>query len=121
MTAESFFKELQRIIYANPKPQTHTLNSENADYGDQLYFCKNMLYCFDTVKSADCIYAFDTFSCVNCVDSDFCAESQLCYDSVDASQCFNGDFLEYCSNVRDSSYSANCHDCHDVFGCVGLN
>ncbi len=120
MTAEGFLLELQRIINSHPKRMSHTLNSENAEYGDQLYYCKNMLYCFDTVKSSDCTYTFDGFGCVNCMDIDYCSDSQLLYDCVDAKTCFNSDFLEYCSNVRDSSFSAGCRDCHDVFGCVNL-
>lgn len=121
MTAEGFFQELQRLIYRFPKPYTHTLNSENSEYGDQLYYCKNMLYCFDSTKSADCIYGYNLHSSVNCTDCDYVVDSQLCYESVDTNNSFNSDFLEYCSNMRDSSFCTNCSNCSDVFGCVNLS
>ncbi len=121
MTAEGFFKELQRLIYSHPKPYTHTLNSENAEYGDQLYYCHNMLYCFDTVKSSDCIYIFDSMGSANCVDGNYLSDCQLCYECVACGTCFNSNYLDHCNNVRDSGFSSNCYDCHDVFGCVSLN
>lgn len=120
MTAETFLKELQRLINSFPKSHTHTLNSENCEYGDQLYFCKNMLYCFDCNKSADCLYGFNMYSSVNCVDCNYAINSQLCYEAVEAIGCFNSNFLEYCTNMRDSSFSYNCLNCNDVFGCVSL-
>src|SRR3989344_4013486 len=121
MTSEAFLNELQRLINSHPKPHTHNVNSEQCDYGDQLYYCKNMLYCFDCVQSADCIYGFDVFTSVNCVDCDYVIGSQLCYECVDSSKCFNSEFLEYCSNVRDSSFSVDCFNCNDIFGCVNLS
>lgn len=120
MTTEAFFKELKRIILSQPKLTTHTLNSENCEYGDQLYYCKNLINSFDTLNSADSIYLFDSEMCVSCVDCDYCFESELCYNCVDARKCFNSDFLEDCSNTRDSSYCYNCRDCHNLFGCANL-
>ena len=41
MTAEAFFKELKRLINSQPKNPSHILNSENCEYGDQIYYSKN--------------------------------------------------------------------------------
>lgn len=120
MTAEAFFQELKRLILSQPKLPTHTLNSENCEYGDQLYYCKNLINCFDTLNSSDSIYLFDCALCANCADCDYSTESQLCYEGVTLFKCFNGNFLEDCSNTRDSSYCYNCLDCHDLFGCANL-
>lgn len=120
MTAEAFLKELRRIILLQPKIPTHTLNSENCDYGDQLYYCKNLTNSFDTLNSSDSTYLFDSMMCVNCNDCDYATESELCYEGVTLYKCFNSSFLEDCSNTRDSSYCFNCRDCHNLFGCVNL-
>lgn len=120
MTAETLLKELKRIILSQPKLTTHTLNSEGCEYGDQLYYCKNLTNSFDTLNSSDSVYIFDSDMCVNCVDCDYSFESQLCYDCVTIHKCFNSNFLEDCSNTRDSSYCYNCRDCHDLFGCTNL-
>ncbi|RJQ25856.1 hypothetical protein C4577_04540 [Candidatus Parcubacteria bacterium] len=120
MTAEAFFRELKKLILSQPKNPTHNLNCESCDYGDQLYYCKNMVYSFDCLNSNDCIYLFDSRKCVSSVDCDFTLESELCYECVDAHRSFNSEFLEDSHNMRDSSYSYACRDCHNVFGCVGL-
>lgn len=120
MTTEAFFTELNRIISMQPKLFTHTINSENCEYGDQLYYCKNMTHCFDCLNSNDCVYVFDSHMCVRCIDTDYSNESELCYECVGARKCFNSDYLEGCENVRDSSFSYMCRDCHDVFGCANI-
>lgn len=120
MTADLFLKELKRLIISQPKLITHNLNSENCEYGDQLYYCKNLINCFDTLKSNDSVYLFDCETCFNCIDCDYSFESELCYNCFDARKCFNSNFLEDCSNTRDSSYCYNCRDCNNLFGCVNL-
>ncbi len=120
MTSEAFFIELQRLISSHPKRNSHNVNSEDCDYGDQLYFCKNMLYCFDSVRSADCIYGTDIHNSVKCVDCDYMDKSELSYECVDSRSCFNSNYLEYCSNLTDSSYCYDCHNCSNTFGCVDL-
>lgn len=103
-----------------PKSPTHSVNSENCEYGDQLYYCKNMINCFDTLNSEDCVYIFDSMSVVNSIDCDYSFESQLCYDSVTLSKCFNSSYLEDCSNIQDSMYCYNCRDGNNLFGCANL-
>lgn len=120
MTADIFFKELKRIVLSQPKLITHSLNSENSEYGDQLYYCKNMINSFDTLNSTDCMYVFDCQACVNCIDCDYSFESQLCYECVDTHKSFNSQFLQDCYNVRDSSFAYNCYDCNDIFACANL-
>lgn len=120
MTAEAFLKELKRLILSQPKLTTHSLNCENSDYGDHLYYCKNMNHSFDTLNSSDCTYVFDSRICANCVDCDYAFESQLCYNCVTITKCFDSEFLEECSSVRDSSYCSRCNDGNNLFGCVNL-
>lgn len=121
MTAELFFQEFKKLILTNPIRPSQVLNSENCEYGNYIYYCKNLYNCFDCGQSSDGTYLFDTHSCANSADCDFCFESELCYESVDAVNCFNGNYLSNCKNVSDSSYSSDCVNCHDIFGCVRLN
>lgn len=120
MTAETFFAELERLLSRYPKSPSEVHDSENSDYGDYLYFCKNMHIAFDCAQCADCLYTYDSYMTKNCIDADYCVGSELCYESVDAIRCFNSDYLEYSTSVRDSAYSANCINCNNVFGCVNL-
>ncbi|RJQ25857.1 hypothetical protein C4577_04545 [Candidatus Parcubacteria bacterium] len=119
MNAKIFLEELQKIIWSQPKTPFRSNYTENCE-GDQLYYCKNMINCFDCLRCADSTYLFDSMMCTNCFDCDYSSSSELCYECVDADKCFNCDFLEDCSSTRDSSYSYGCKNCHNVFGCVGL-
>lgn len=121
MTSDAFYKELQRLIFSQPKRPAVIVNCENVEYANEIYNAKNMFYCFDAYDSSDCFYTFDSVHCASCGDCDYAVESELCYESVDPFKCYNCNFLEYCDNVRDSSYSYNCSNCHDVFGCANLD
>ncbi|HSX40295.1 MAG TPA: hypothetical protein VLF68_01640 [Candidatus Saccharimonadales bacterium] len=79
-----------------------------------------MINSFDTLKSNDSIYIFDSRQVVNCVDCDYAFESQLCYEGTTIAKCFNSEFLEDCTNINNSSYCYNCRNGGNLFGCVNL-
>lgn len=121
MTAEGFFKELQRLIKSQPKPPTKVLFSENCDVANEVYHSKNVTYGFDSAKCTDSTYIYDSSRCDKVVDCDYAVESQLCYESVDAFKAYNCDYMSYCgANIQDSAYCHWCWDSHDLFGCVYL-
>lgn len=120
MTSETFFTELNKLLSRFPQVPPEIVNSENSDYGQNLYYCQNQYICFDNAHCSDCIYVYDSYIAKNCMDCDYAVETELCYESVDPVNCFNGDYLEYCTSVRDAFYSANCINCNDIFGCVNL-
>lgn len=120
MNPDAFFKELKRLVLFEPREGSHILNSEGCEYGEHIYFSKNLYYAFDCLKSIDSSYLYDCIMCNNCLDCDYCFESELLYESVDAHKCFNSDFLQDCINVRDSSFCNALIDCHDMFGCTHL-
>ncbi len=120
MKLSTFFSELQKIIDKYPKIPATIINCENCEYGNKLFFCKNLSFCFDDANCTDGTYVYDSYLSPNCVDCDYCVESELCYESIDAFKCFNGMYLENCGRSTDIAYSFNCINCHDVFGCVDL-
>lgn len=120
MTAKSFFKELQRILDSQPKPDTLVLNSQNCIYGDHIYNSKNLSYCFDTSASSDGTYLFDSHLVVNSADCDYSVESESCYESVDLYKCFNCYYGDKLDNTRDTMYCSNLSNCHDMFGCTNF-
>jgi hypothetical protein len=120
MTAEEFFQQLNNLILTSPNIPSRQANSENCELANQVYYCRNMQYCFDCVKCNDGIYMYDCFTSVNCIDCDYTFESELCYDCVDAAKCFNSNFLDDCNNLTDCQYCTRCKNSHDLFGCVNL-
>lgn len=120
MTANSFFRELKRLILSQPKPHLYIWKAENCELSNHVYFSKDLLNCFDCSNCNQSIYLYDSYLCANCFDCDYAVESQLCYESSDPYKCFNCEYLQDCAKMRDSSYSYACVNCHDVFGCVHL-
>lgn len=120
MKLQTFFNELQRLLEHYPKVTATIVNSENSDYGNKLYYSKNLAFCFDDANCNDGTYVNDSFKSVSCADCDYCVESELCYECIDAFKCFSSAYLENCGSVRDAWYAYNCINCHDVFGCVNL-
>lgn len=120
MTANSFINELKRLLLFFPKPPLKVYSSEGCEYGNYIFYSKNLSYCFDSASCSDSFYLFDSYMCANCGDSDYAVESELCYECIDPYKCFNCDFLEYCGNMRDSQYCYDCVDCSNVFGCTHL-
>ncbi len=120
MKLQTFMSELSKLIQKYPHVQPYIKNSEECDYGDKIYFSKNLFFCFDCANCVDGTYLYDSYMCPSCIDCDYCAESELCYECVDAFKCYNSSYLENCASTRDSMYSYNCINCSDVFGCVDL-
>lgn len=120
MTAQSFFKEFKRIISSQPKTPLKILFSENCEYGNDLYYCKDILYGFDSAKCTNSVYIYDSFICDTCNDCDYAVESQLCYESVDPFKAYNCDYLDYCADIRDSAYCHWCWNSNNLFGCTNL-
>lgn len=120
MTADLFFRELKKLILSHPKRPAQVLNSENCEYGNYIYYSKNLYNCFDCGQSTDGIRLFDSWQTANCADCDFSYECERCYECVDTFKCFNSIYLANCRNVSDSYYSIDCIGCHDIFGCVRL-
>lgn len=120
ITAEIFFEELKRLVSSRPKFPTQVLYSEDVEWGQNDYYCKNLYWAFDNMKCTEGAYLSDCVSVVKSYDLDYCAESELSYESVDAVKCYDSVALENCINTRNSFYSVKCSNCTEVFGCVGL-
>jgi hypothetical protein len=121
MTAQVFFRELQRLLDYYPKKPTFVLFSENCDLGNQVFYSKNSQYIFDSSKCSECIYVYDSSACSNCVDCDYGVDSQLCYESVDPIRCFNCAHIHNSLDLNDCDYCSMCKNSHDLFGCYEMD
>ena len=120
MNFQQFLKEYQELKQKFPKRPNHTFRSENSDFGDILYQCKNAYYCFDTSDSQDIVYIFDSYLAKNCVDGDYVIESENCYECVDTVKSNNCTFVTYSNTMIESHFCYDCTNCTNVFGCVNL-
>lgn len=120
MNFQQFQEELQKLRQRFPVPPNYSIQSENSDYGNYLYMCKDAYFCFETADSNNITYLFDSFKATHCVDGDYIIESGNCYDSVDTVSCNNCAYMNYCSRLYDSYFCWDCSDSHHLFGCVHL-
>lgn len=120
LTADSFFQELIRLNNLRPRRPTLLMHTENVEWANSTYFCKNVYWTFDTSKSNDSMYLYNCNLIVKSADCDYSVESELCYECTDVSRCYNCSYLENCNNMRDSHFCVKSSNCHDCFGCVNL-
>lgn len=120
LTADQFFQELVRLNELRPRRPTLLMSTENVEWANSTYHCKNVYWAFDAFSSNNSAYICRVDLLVKCFDCDYSSESELCYECTDAFKSYNCNYLENCANMRDSYYSVQCNNCHDVFGCVNL-
>jgi len=121
MNFQQFQEEYSKLKLRYPLTPTHSLKSENGDYGDYLYECNNALFSFSDWNSENIIYVFDSFEAKDCADGDYVIKSELCYECVDTYKCYNSTYLNYCGRMSDSHYCWDCGDAHHLFGCVHIS
>lgn len=120
VTPEDHLKKLDSLTKLHPIGPTYVSNSQNSDFGNQVHYCANCYLCFDTARSADLAYIYDTAYCTNSMDLTYCYKAELCYECTDSAKIYNCDFVEWSSECFDSAYLTNCKDCHNCFGCVEI-
>ena len=118
--ASEHIATLKALIKLYPFGPTNVTHSENSDYGNHVHYSKNCYLAFDTARSSDCAYTYDTAFCSTSMDLTYCYKAELCYECTDSAKIYNCDLVEWSSDCFDSSYLTNCVDCHNCFGCVDI-
>lgn len=120
MNADTFYKELNRILHIFPLPPSQVFSSEGCEFCHNVYYSKNCYFCFDSANCSDSFYLFDSFMASNCGDCDYITECELLYESSDSYKCYHCNYIEDCSGLRDSNYCFNCVNGNNLFGCANL-
>ncbi len=120
MTFAQFKKRFGELKKRFPLAPNRNYQVENAGLGNWLLDCKNAYYSFDTSRSKDIIYIFDSYKAIECMDGDYVIESELCYECIDVYKVYKCIYLNYCSRMYDSAFCWDCSDSNNLFGCVHL-
>lgn len=120
MNFQQFKEEYEKLKLKYPRVPSHLFQCENADYGDYMFKCSNVYFCFENAECQDIIYIFDSFKAVNCCDGDYVIESQNCYECVDVMNVNNCTYLNFCDHMYDSHFCWDCSNVNNLFGCVHL-
>lgn len=115
-----FIEEYQALKKKFPRRSQIAISSENCDWGNHLFECRNCYYCFDSTQANECIHTYDSFKVTGCIDVNWSAFCERCLDTLDSfesTDCVYSQYLAQCYNMW---YSINCGSCHDCFGCFNL-
>jgi hypothetical protein len=118
---EKVFSILEELKNKYPLTQSAAERNINSPYGNYVYDCKNCYMCFDTGRSENCSYLFDSGDCKNSLDMTYsykgCDNS---YQIVDSTKIYNSVFIVNSESCQDSAYLFNCKGVKNSLGCVGL-
>lgn len=120
LTPEEIFKKRDEIAARFPVTQTHVVNSDNCDYGNQIFYSKNLYMCFDSAYSEDSGYLYDSHHNKNSYDFTQTHHCEFCYECTDGyllNKCF---FVANSARLSDSGFCENCSDSNHLLGCYDL-
>lgn len=120
MNFSQFSQQFEKLKARIPRRPNRNFLCENSDLGNWLFDCKNAYLTFDTSRSKDTVYIFDSYKAINCVDGDYVIESENCYECIDVFRCYNCHYMNYCARMYDSYFCWDCSDSNNLFGCVHL-
>jgi hypothetical protein len=111
----SFFDQLYELQCKTPHFHQLGKNSENCDYADDVWDCKNCYLSRSVANSEEMYYVYRIIGSKNCLDITYCYNMEQCYECV---YCWDGFNLMYaldCRNCSDSWFLYNCRGCNDCF------
>ena len=118
---EKILSMLEDLKLRYPITQSAAERNVNSPYGNYIYDCKNCYMCFDTGRSEDCGYLFDSGDNKHSFDATYshkgCDNS---YQIIDSLKIYNSNFVLNSENCQNGSYLINCKGVKNSFGCVGL-
>lgn len=118
---EENLREMIVISKRYPVTITHVANSENCDYGNQVFFSKNLYLCFDSAHSENGGYLYDAHHNRNCYDLMQSFHCELCYECVDSARLNNCFYMSNCEDMYDCAFCENCSNSNHLFGCTSID
>lgn len=121
MNFDEFFSCYQKLKASIPRNPDYCYDNEDISDCGYVAHSKNCYYCFDCYYMKSSLYCYDSVRSTNCVDCDYAVDCELLYECLDVFKAYNSAFLNYCARTYDSYFCYDCNDSHDLFGCAHLN
>ena len=102
------------------RPAVYTVNSENS-IGDLLFESKNVYFAFDSIRTEDCRYTYDSIDVKDSMDIYHVGWAELMYECHAITNVFNGRFVHFCYDNSNITYCDCVQNSKNLFGCAGLN
>ncbi len=115
-----FFEQFAELMKQVPHIAVLVVNSENSEFTNQTYNCRNC-YLSSAIKDCeDCLYCHNCNKITSSMDCSFCFNSQLLYQCRDTYDSYSCTYSANCIQCTDSAFLYDCVGCNNCFGCVGL-
>jgi len=117
-------KKAEENFLRHPVKSVRGYKNEKSS-GDNLYYCANSQYCFDSNELNNCRYCFQVMQgAKDSLDIDIWGQNvENCYDCAGVGWEVRNIIASYYifDKCHDIQHSIFCHrGCHDLFGCVGM-
>jgi hypothetical protein len=115
--SKPFFEQFKALMYAVPRPGVIKQgNSVESEYTNRVTDQKRCYLVYGSINSEDCrysVWANDSKQVVDCYNV---LKSERCHECIDCYQCSN---LSFSQESRECSYSAFLFNCRNLSNCVG--
>lgn len=115
-----FFEQIGVLLHSAPRLAIHNTKSENAEYTNYSSENKNCYCMVSTLGSEDCYYGYRIFYCQNVIDCFDLQHCELCYECLESQHLYHCLFCRRCQNSSDLLLCEDCIGCHYCFGCFHL-
>lgn len=115
-----FFSHLWSFFQRSPIPHLSAGQSENCDYGDDVWHSRNLYLTHSAVQCQDLLYCYRVYNVRDSLFCVFCHDSELCYECVNCRNCFDLISCLSCRNCSQSAFLYDCRDCSDCLWCWNL-
>jgi hypothetical protein len=115
-----FFEQFSELMKKVPHIGVLNVNSENSDFTNQTYNCRN---CFlsSAIKDCEgCLFCHNCNRMRDSADCSYCFESQILYQCYDTFNSYNCAYVGNSIQCTDSAFLYDCVGCTNCFGCVSL-
>jgi hypothetical protein len=105
------YRDLQRVV---PRLALASINNENSEYVNQVWYSKNCYLCTDVGFCEDALYCYATYHAKNVTDCAHTRECELSYELTDSVHCYDCVSLLDCKDCHDAYFSVDCSQCSNI-------
>lgn len=116
----SFVAQFSDLMHVVPHIGVLVVNSENSDFTNQTYDCRNCYLCSAIKDCEDCFYCHNSNKLSTSADCSFCFKSELLYQCRDTYDSYHCAFASNSIQCSDCTFVHDCIGCISCFQCSGL-
>ncbi|MEK7528252.1 MAG: hypothetical protein AAB592_00615, partial [Patescibacteria group bacterium] len=115
---DEIYRMMEPIVLSTPRQAMYGKHNEDS-YGENIHYCKNTFWAFDSKKLWDCAYCYHCDESKNLYDCSHHGWAEECYQVMNAGNLQNCMFCLGCWFSNNLTYCDQVFTSHDCFICVG--